>query len=272
MLRFILLSVLVACTSVATSPTSQAVNGKADSAGSNEATIAFAAGYTETTTGSLVAGSTVRVTYDLSRLETCDAESNGTAVWGTTGYAQFDDGTTVSLTLSELQGLDVVPVDAELVLPASATRVAFWFTQTNEWGCIAYDSDYGQNYSFALQSSGAAAVLDFSSDASTPPTQSAAIHPGDQIVVHYDPDRLSTCYALENEEPAWGVTMYWQVDGGAVQSTSASRVDGNELVAADPLLAVPAGADLAMWFEATSAYGCDAWDSAYGANYHFAIE
>jgi hypothetical protein len=66
--------------------------------------------------------------------------------------------------------------------------------------------------------------------------------------------------------------MYWQVDGGAVQSALASRIDGDELVAADPLVTVPPGADLAMWFEATSAYGCDAWDSAYGANYHFAIE
>ncbi|HEY3806919.1 MAG TPA: DUF6209 family protein [Kofleriaceae bacterium] len=270
MFRFTLLGALAACTT-ATPPTSQVVNA-VDSTGSNEATIAFQAGYTETTTGALVAGSTVRVTYDLSRLETCDAESDGIAVWGTTGYAQFDDGTTVALTVSELQGTAVVPVAADLVLPASATSVAFWFTQTNEWGCVAYDSDFGQNYTFELQASGAAAVVDFPTDPSAPPTQSNPIHAGDQIVVHYDPDRLSRCYALENEQPAWQVMMYWQVDGGAVQSALASRIDGDELVAADPLVTVPPGADLAMWFEATSAYGCDAWDSAYGANYHFAIE
>ena len=67
------------------------------------------------------------------------------------------------------------------------------------------------------------------------------------------------------------MTLYWQIDGGAVSSTPASRVDGNELVAANPTIPITSGSDLAMWFQATSVYGCDAWDSVYGANYHFAI-
>jgi hypothetical protein len=67
------------------------------------------------------------------------------------------------------------------------------------------------------------------------------------------------------------VTAHWQVDGGAVHDVLATRADTDFLVAADPQIAMPNGHDLAMWFEATSVWGCHAWDSAYGANYHFAI-
>ncbi len=51
-----------------------------------------------------------------------------------------------------------------------------------------------------------------------------------------------------------------------------SRADGSSLVAADPTIAVPRGHDLALWFEATNLWGCHAWDSANGANYHATIE
>ena len=165
----------------------------------------------------------MRVTYDLlPRLQTCRGESNGFQVWGVTEFAQFDGGTTVNFPLSELSREDVVPVDGELALPASATHVALWFQQTNEWGCSAYDSDYGANHGFALEPSGAQAVIDFTSDVSAAPTETGALAAGDEVVVHYDPDRLAQCYALSNEQPAWGVTLYWQIDGGAVSSTPAS--------------------------------------------------
>jgi hypothetical protein len=66
--------------------------------------------------------------------------------------------------------------------------------------------------------------------------------------------------------------MFGQVDGGAVQTTPASLVEGDALVSADPTITIPQGAALAMWFEATSSYGCVAWDSQYGANYQFTIQ
>lgn len=271
---------LIACTA-ADAPSDRHTNAAATGSSSpTTPTLSFdvaAAGgsgedFSISQSGPLVAGGNVIIEYDLARLTTCVAESNNYAVWGVTGYAQFDDGTIVTLTLSQLQGETVIPVAATLALPASATHVSFWFEENNEWGCVAYDSDYGQNYPFAIQPSGAAAVIDFPTTLSDGPTQSAAIAAGDQVVVHYEPDRLAQCYALSNEAPAWGVTMFWQVDGGAVQSTPASIVAGNALVAADPTITIAQGSDLAMWFEATSVYGCVAWDSLYGANYQFTIE
>ncbi len=71
---------------------------------------------------------------------------------------------------------------------------------------------------------------------------------------------------------AWGITLHWQVDGGAVHDVSAARADGSFLAPADPVITMPHGHDLALWFEATSVYGCHAYDSDSGANYHVAID
>ncbi len=269
MLRLASLSSLLvaACAADPHTAGSTAGEGKADG---TEPTIAFAGDFTQTVTGALLAGSPVRVQYSLDRVTACKAESNNSDVWGATGYAVFDTGEQTSFSVSRLDTGHTVPVDAEVQLPAAATSVAFWFTSTNEWGCIAYDSNYGANYGFSIDRHGLGAVLDFGGDWSF--SQSGPVHAGDQIVVHYTPDRLSQCYALSNEMAAWGIPAHWQVDGGTVNDVMAARPDGSQLVAADPVITVPRGHDLALWFEATSIYGCHAWDSAYGANYHVTIQ
>ena len=60
--------------------------------------------------------------------------------------------------------------------------------------------------------------------------------------------------------------------GGTVKQVAVTRPDGEELVAADPEITVKNGADLELWFESNNRYGCHAYDSANGANYHFEIE
>ena len=95
---------------------------------------------------------------------------------------------------------------------------------------------------------------------------------GDQVVVHYEPDRLAQCAASSGGYAKWGITMHYKVDGGAEKSLLVSRADGAELVPSDPTVTVPGGNDLEVWFSATSVYGCNAYDSNLGANYHFDIE
>jgi hypothetical protein len=217
-------------------------------------TITFAADWTQTTSAPLVAGGSATIAYDLSRASTaCEGESNNMDVWGESGFALFDDGTETSFSVSNLVGGVTTPTDATIAVPAAAASVQLWFETNNIWGCAAYDSD----------------TVDFGADWSF--TQTGPVHAGDQVVVHYDPDRLNQCYALSNEQPAWNITLYWQVDGGAITDVAADVPDGADLAPADPIISVPPGHDLAMWFEATSIYGCQAWDSDYGSNYHVAI-
>jgi len=262
------LATLAAC--AADQPTSNTTGGVGGKADGQAVTLTFDAGWNEVADGPLVAGDTVRIDYDLDRLTACRGTDMGSEVWGVTGFAQFDGGQPTSFALSRIAGGEVVPVVAELELPAGAHHVALWFQNANKWGCVAYDSNDSANYGFDLEAHDGTEVVAFEADWSE--TQSGPIHAGDQLVVHYDPARLSGCAGSTGGHAAWGITGYYQVDGGTVKSVFASRAEGAELVAGDPAITVAHGRDLAMWFEATSIWGCHAYDSDLGGNYHFAIE
>lgn len=270
MLRTLLASaaLLAAC---ATNPVSPApgteAGGKADG---GEPTIAFSADFSEAVDGTLLAGSPVRIQYDLARVTDCRSQGMDGDAWGVTGWAQFDDGSQVSFAVSQLVDGRAEPVDAELELPASTSHVAIWFEVGDIYGCHAYDSNEGANYAFDVDRHGLGAVLAFGADWSQ--TQSGPVHAGDHVVIDYAPARLAQCAGSTGGHAAWGITGHWQVDGGTVHDVMVTRPDGTDLVAADPVIAVPRGADLALWFESTNIWGCHAYDSAYGANYHVTIE
>lgn len=232
-------------------------------------TIRFADDFTQTVSGDLVAGGSVRIDYDLDRLTECRGSTGGSEVWGVTGYAQFDGDEPVTFGLSHLSGGRVVPDVASVAIPDGATQLTTWFSVSNRWGCIAYDSNFGANYGFDVAPVAHEIVLDFAADYTTTPDSVGA---GDRVVVHYDPARLAECAGSTGGHAAWGITGHWQVDDGTVHSISVARTDGTELVAADPTLVVPSGRDLAFWFEATNVWGCHAWDSNYGDNFHVAID
>jgi hypothetical protein len=144
-----LLVTLVACAEAPiTDEPSGAAGGKADG---SLTTITFDRDWNESANGTLEAGSVVRVAYDLDRLTTCRGSTNGSDVWGITGWAMFDDGTPEAFAVSQLQGGRAVPVTAELEIPARAHVVELWFQITNRWGCNAYDSNFGGNYVFELE-------------------------------------------------------------------------------------------------------------------------
>ena len=149
---------LVACTSDSADVGSAGGGGKADG---QTAQITFADDWSETARGELVAGSPVSIRYDLDRLQDCRGETNGSEVWGVSGYASFDGSAPVTFALSRLDGGVVKPVAAELDIPATATSVQLWFSISNRWGCIAYDSNENANYEFDVTASTAGAVLAF---------------------------------------------------------------------------------------------------------------
>jgi hypothetical protein len=88
------------------------------------------------------------------------------------------------------------------------------------------------------------------------------IVPGGQLTIDYDPARLTACRGA----------------GADVTAHVAFAPDGEtyaaSVAAAPATFTIPTdGArQVAIWFEATDATSCTAWDSAYGANYTFAVE
>lgn len=110
--------------------------------------LVFGADWSEHATGPLVAGHTIRVDYDPSRISACGGESNGNPAWAINAHVRQGDAPVTT-----------IPVVAPL-LPASsvgnleltaAGEIEVWFSKSNVWGCIAYDSNYQENYRFHVK-------------------------------------------------------------------------------------------------------------------------
>ena len=94
---------------------------------------------------------------------------------------------------------------------------------------------------------------------------------GKKIRVAYEANRLTTCRGDFNGKPGWSITGYWKIGGGDVHSFEAggfSPSSGTE----QPVLALDQSGDLQIWFQNSSRWGCSAYDSDFGKNYHFAVK
>ncbi len=94
---------------------------------------------------------------------------------------------------------------------------------------------------------------------------------GTQAKIVYDSTRLSQCRGTTNTGgPAWSITGYYQLNGGPVQSfwVAGHSPTPNPL---QPTISLSARGDVALWFQVSNLWGCNAWDSDFGNNYHFTI-
>jgi hypothetical protein len=99
---------------------------------------------------------------------------------------------------------------------------------------------------------------------------SATLLAGGHARITYDAARLTACRGDLNGGPGWAINGHYRINGGAVSSFEAGGLSPSHGTDA-PVIALTAPGDLEMWFENTSAWGCDAYDSDYGKNYHFTI-
>lgn len=90
---------------------------------------------------------------------------------------------------------------------------------------------------------------------------------GNTVEVAYDVDRLTTCRGDQNGKPAWSITGYHRLEDGPVGSFEAgghSPSQGTQ----PPIFPLASSGDLALWFQNTSVWGCSAYDSNFGNNWH----
>ncbi len=241
-------------------------NGKADG---QQVTVTFAEDFTETADGPLVAGSRVRIRYDLDRATACRGFTNGSDAWGVSGFAMFDGGEPVSFEASRIVDGVTTEVSSELAIPHGAKGVEIWFENTDVFGCHAFDSNDGANYAFAIEANDDVAVLGF--DADFEETQSGDVRANGRVVLHYDPARLEVCAASSGGMAKWSITANYRVDGGPIKTALVTRAEGSDVVPADPAIAIGDGRELELWFEAVSVFGCHEFDSNLNANYRYAI-
>jgi hypothetical protein len=99
---------------------------------------------------------------------------------------------------------------------------------------------------------------------------SAPLTVGHKVTVQYDASRLTNCRGDYQGHAGWLITGFYRLNGGAVQSFEAGGFSPSGGTA-KPEIALGATGDLEIWFQNTSIYGCSAYDSAFGKNYHFTV-
>jgi hypothetical protein len=95
---------------------------------------------------------------------------------------------------------------------------------------------------------------------------------GQTASIVYSADRLTQCRGnINGTTPGWSITGYYKFNNGPVQSF---WVAGFSSTPNPPPPSIPLNqrGDLAVWFENTSRWGCQAWDSNFGNNYHFNVQ
>jgi hypothetical protein len=106
------------------------------------------------------------------------------------------------------------------------------------------------------------ATLVFADDFSE--RRDGVLSPGGELTIAYDPDRLPNCRHWRNGNALWDITAHVRFDPGGERRDVSVR-DGA------PTITMPPTARTAtLWFENTSASGCQEWDSNFGDNYAFA--
>lgn len=115
-----------------------------------QATLVFGPTGAPRVEGTLAPGGRLRVRYDAARLADCRGEQGGIAQWAITGYWRVNDAEPQSLPVA---GLNASAAGA-ITLPRVPGTLSLWFQNTNRWGCVGWDSDYGRNYRFELRPTG----------------------------------------------------------------------------------------------------------------------
>jgi hypothetical protein len=124
------------------------------------------------------------------------------------------------------------------------------------------------------------AVLDFQNGFRT--VQHGPLVAGRHVTLTYAIDRLTTCRGTHNGFPAWDLQAFVRANpsgtvlNGTVRGFNAPNgVPSNAGAIGVPFgFTVPVGTtSLDVWFENSTGAGssCDAYDSNFGANYHFAV-
>lgn len=250
---------------------------ESSAAASSLPVVTFLSDWTHSLSSPLVAGQPAIFRYDVDRVGACRSTNWYVGVSFRSEHArQHDAAYRATSSTSTLDLFVTVPFG-----PVMET----WFSaQDVGWAspCRAWDSRFGANYHLPVQNPQAA--LHFGRDWSVRVTGSLVA--GGEVALDYDLQRIPYpyCIALSQHDRYTGdIRAYYQFNDGPVQHVDLlgnpagvpEVIDeqvGRMQVA--PTLKLPLDArKLTVWFRATdeNGAGCEAWDTAFGANYRFDV-
>jgi Family of unknown function (DUF6209) len=145
--RFLLFTTILGLTACGVPGGHSASRSSADSVApspsSSWATLQFAVGWQQQQRGALVAGGSVEVDYTPDRLGSCRGDG-----FALDGFVQFAPGGAI-VSASVVDG-SAAAVPWILSIPAGTTSAAFWFHNRDASGCEGWDSNFGNNWTFAV--------------------------------------------------------------------------------------------------------------------------
>lgn len=92
---------------------------------------------------------------------------------------------------------------------------------------------------------------------------------GKTAKVVYDVARLTACRGEQGGIPQWSITGRYAIGDGPVKTFAAGGLSlrNGETTS----ITLDRAGDLRVWFENNDRWGCQAWDSAFGKDYHFDV-
>jgi len=165
-------------------------------------TLTFDQAWNETASGPIVAGGKVAVDFDATRLPNCRAYHNGNPGWQIFAYLRFQpSGQTVEQGLFTYKygptGPDYyswIKTIPQVDVPEGTTGIEAWFKNGSGFDrpCTEWDSNYGHNYSFAVQPApvNALGTMVFQSDWKN--LLGGKIARGGKLQITYAPERMKS--------------------------------------------------------------------------------
>ncbi|MGH3897035.1 MAG: DUF6209 family protein [Pseudonocardiaceae bacterium] len=112
--------------------------------------IKFLPDWSHEQNGDIRPGGSLSIEYSSERLPRCRARRYGQDAWSIIAGMRFHPNgqeQSGAVTAREQSGA-VVAASLTVEVPIDATKIELWFQNTDNTGCVAWDSRYGQNYWF----------------------------------------------------------------------------------------------------------------------------
>jgi hypothetical protein len=101
--------------------------------------------------GDIRPGESLSIEYASERLPRCRNRRYGSDAWNIMTHIRFhpnEQEQSGDVTTREEKSGRMVPKSLTVEVPVDATKIELWFRNTDDGGCVEWDSRYGQNYWF----------------------------------------------------------------------------------------------------------------------------
>ena len=115
----------------------------------SSAVLTFGADGKPKLAGKLARGGELRIDYDPERLTDCRGSQYGNPAWTITGYYRIAGSEPQSFYVAGFSPTG--SVTAPLLELDRSGDLELWFQNTSRWGCSAFDSNDGANYSYTVE-------------------------------------------------------------------------------------------------------------------------